>query len=473
MKRLYISLYACLLCLCHTARADKVDDYIKAQMQKHHIPGLSLAIIEDGKVVKARGYGVTDKDSRTPVTPSTLFQAGSISKSVAAMGALHLVEQKQLALDEDVNAKLTTWKVPDNEFTKKEKVTLRRLLSHTAGLTVHGFGGYAVTEPMPTLLQVLNGEKPANSPAIRVDILPGSQWRYSGGGYTVMQQMMLDVTGKPFPQYMQEAVLTPLGMSQSTYQQPLPGDKAQLTATGYSDGSAVSGRWHIYPEMAAAGLWTTTSDLAHFAIGIEQSLAGKSDPVISQSMAHQMLTDQKNNDGLGVFLQGSGHTLRFTHSGRDEGFDAMMIAYAEIGKGAVIMINANDDSTMVSRILETIAKEYHWPDYPTTPVDPIEDKEPQLTAQTRKIFEDEAEGTLDRGLFTPELANDLSNGLKGGNQKYLHDLGPVQSIALIARKDSGENREYRWRLFYKEASLLVRFVFNKEGKIAILYFQLE
>jgi CubicO group peptidase (beta-lactamase class C family) len=475
MTHLYVPFAACLFCLGFAAHADKVDDYIKSQMQKHHVPGLSLAIIEDGKIVKARGYGVTAKESNAPVTPSTLFQAGSISKSVAALGALHMVEQGQLALDEEVNAKLSAWKVPDNEFTKQEKVTLRRLLSHTAGITVHGFPGYAVDAPMPKLIQVLNGEKPANTAAIRVDILPGSQWRYSGGGYTIMQQMMLDVTGKPFPTFMEETVLTPLGMSRSTYEQPLPGEKAQSTATGhYSDGKAVQGRWHVYPEMAAAGLWTTASDLAHFAIGVQQSLAGKSNPVISQTMTRQMLTNQKDNDGLGVFLQGSGHTLRFTHGGRDEGFDAMLIAYAEIGKGAVIMINANNDTPMVSHILETIAQEYHWPDYPLTPVyKPIPDKEPQVTAQIKRIIEQLAEGKMEKDRFTAELAAAISTQLKEGMQDGLHGFGQLQSIVLVERKDMGENRFYRYRLIYKDSALLTSCTFNKEGKITGLSVQPE
>ena len=347
------------------AYADKLDNFIKAQLNKTRVPGLSLAIIQDGKIVKAKGYGITDKESKNPVKPSTLFQAGSVSKSVAALGALSFVENGKLELDEDVNAKLTTWKVPENEFTKHKRVTLREILSHTAGLTVHGFGGYAVVAQKPTLVQILNGEKPANSPAIRVDIAPGSAWRYSGGGYTVMQQMLMDITGTSFPELMWQTVLEPLNMTSSTYAQPLPNDIAQATATGYyAGGKAVEGRWHIYPEMAAAGLWTTPSDLAHFVIGVQQAVSGTSNKVISQAMTKQMLTVQKDKDGLGVFLDGKDRALRFSHNGRDEGFDAVMAGYAEVGQGAVIMINANEDSPMMSRILEVIAKEYHWLEYP-------------------------------------------------------------------------------------------------------------
>jgi CubicO group peptidase (beta-lactamase class C family) len=346
--------------------AVSLDDFIRSEMQKRQIQGLSLAIIQDGKIVKAKGYGVVEKGKEEPVTTSTLFQAGSISKPVSALGALILVEQGKLALDEDVNVRLTSWKVPENEFTKEKKVTLRGLLSHTAGLTVHGFPGYAVDGPIPTVVQILDGEKPANTAPIRVDFLPGSKWRYSGGGYTIMQQLLIDVAGRPFPEILRDSVLTPLGMLESSFQQPQPPDRAKLTASGYyQDRRPVPGRWHIYPEMAAAGLWTTPSDLARFAIGIQEAYTGKSDRTISKAMAHQMLAEVKNTYGLGVGVHGIGSMLRFGHGGRDEGFDADLEAYAETGQGAAIMINANDNSRMIPRIMDAIAREYHWPNFST------------------------------------------------------------------------------------------------------------
>ena len=457
------------------AYADKLDNFIKAQLNKTRVPGLSLAIIQDGKIVKAKGYGITDKESKNPVKPSTLFQAGSVSKSVAALGALSFVENGKLELDEDVNAKLTTWKVPENEFTKHKRVTLREILSHTAGLTVHGFGGYAVVAQKPTLVQILNGEKPANSPAIRVDIAPGSAWRYSGGGYTVMQQMLMDITGTSFPELMWQTVLEPLNMTSSTYAQPLPNDIAQATATGYyAGGKAVEGRWHIYPEMAAAGLWTTTSDLAHFVIGVQQAVSGTSNKVISQAMTKQMLTVQKDKDGLGVFLDGKDRALRFSHNGRDEGFDAVMAGYAEVGQGAVIMINANEDSPMMSRILEVIAKEYHWLEYPIQPIyKPLPDKEPEVTALIKAFFKQAAEGKFVKEMFTPQLAEIIAEGLKGGLKDFFHSKGKVQNFVLVERKDEGSSRLYRYRLSYNGKSFLVSCKFNNENKIAHLHWQPE
>jgi CubicO group peptidase (beta-lactamase class C family) len=348
-----------ILSLALAPPPDHLDTFIQTQMAQREIKGLSLAIIQDGKI-DARAYGVTSH-SGAPVTTATLFQAGSISKPVAAMGALRLVQQGALSLREDVNAKLKSWKVPENEFTRTEKVTLRALLSHTAGLTVHGFPGYDVMERVPSTVEVLDGK--GNTEAVRVNAVPWSLTRYSGGGYTVMQLLVADVTGKPFHQYMGEAVLAPLGMTSSTYQQPLPVDRAALTASGhYSDRSAVSGKWHVYPEMAAAGLWTTPTDLARFALEIQQSLAGRSNKVLSQLMTREQLTDVNHSDyGLGLALSGTGAARTFGHNGRDAGFDAMMIAFAETGQGLVVMINANDNSSMVTRITNAVAGAYNWP----------------------------------------------------------------------------------------------------------------
>ncbi len=341
---------------------DDLDTFILKQITQRKVAGLSIAIIDGGRIVDARAYGYTDRAGGRRVDTTTLFQAGSISKAVAALGALRLVEQHKLNLDADVNATLHTWKLPSSTYTAARPVTLRELLSHTAGLTVHGFGGYATTDAVPTLVQVLDGTTPANSPAIRNDTTPGARWNYSGGGYTIMQQMMLDVTGTPFPEIMRVNVLAPLRMMRSTYEQPLPRRIAVGTAAGhYQDGSIVPGRSHIYPEMAAAGLWTTPSDLARFAIEVQKANAGQSATVISPAMARRMLTVERDGDGLGVFLVDSGAALRFNHNGRDEGFDAELTATASSGQGVAIMINANDDSPMVARIREYVARKYGWP----------------------------------------------------------------------------------------------------------------
>jgi CubicO group peptidase (beta-lactamase class C family) len=327
------------------------------------VPGLSVAVIEDDKIAWAKGYGILEAGSPAPVTVQTLFQAASLSKSLAALGAMRLVEQGKLALDEDVNARLKSWKVPENEFTKTEKVTLRRLLSHTAGTTVSGFGGYPAGAPIPTTVQILNGEKPANNAAVLPNVAPGSLWRYSGGGFTVAQLLMEEAAGKPFPALLSELVLAPLGMADSTYEQPLPDRLRGSAATAHdSEGKPFPGRWHTYPEMAAAGLWTTPSDLARFLLEIRKGMRGESS-ILSQETARLMTTAVKGGYGLGLSLQGSGRTARFGHGGSNEGFKCQMIVFTDQGQGAVIMTNGERGGWLADELLRAIAREYDWPSY--------------------------------------------------------------------------------------------------------------
>jgi CubicO group peptidase (beta-lactamase class C family) len=326
-----------------------------------HVPGVSIAVIRDGKIEWAKGYGVASVGG-APVTPETLFQAASISKPVTAMAVMHLVQTGKLNLDTDVNQYLKSWKVPANDFTQKTKITLRELLSHTAGMTVHGFPGYASDAPLPTVVQILNGAKPANSPAIYVDLAPDSEWRYSGGGFVVTQQLLLDVTGTPFPTFMKETVLGPAGMAHSTYEQPLPKLRMGEAAMPYhSNGQPTAGGPHVYPEMSAAGLWTTPSDLAHFAIELQKALAGKSS-VLSAATAKEMLTPVKGNWGLGIGVGGGAAHPYFQHNGANDGFQCDLVAYAS-GDGIAIMTNSDNGGQLMGEIVRTIAYERKWPDF--------------------------------------------------------------------------------------------------------------
>jgi CubicO group peptidase (beta-lactamase class C family)/predicted transcriptional regulator YdeE len=343
---------------------DRADEPLRLSlpelMKTFNVPGLSIAVIENYKIVEVKAYGVIAPGSSTPVTTKTLFQAGSISKPVAATAALSLVEQGKLSLDENVNNKLTTWKVPENEFTQTEKVTLRRLMSHTAGLTVHGFPGYDVDAPVPSIVQVLNGEKPANTDPIRVDIVPGTKSRYSGGGVTIEQLMMMDVTGKQFPALMRSLVLDKIGMNDSSYEQPLPPARDAMTARGaYGDGKPVHGKWHIYPEMAAAGLWTTPTDLAKFAIEIALSKQGKANHILSQKMTQEMLTPVMDDVGLGLFME-KDTPGQFGHNGADEGFQALLTMNADTGNGIALMADSDNGISVMNYVLRRIVKEYAW-----------------------------------------------------------------------------------------------------------------
>jgi CubicO group peptidase (beta-lactamase class C family) len=352
------------------------------RMAFYATPGVSVAVINDGAIEWARGYGVVEAGDSTPVTLHTRFQAASISKPVASLAALLLASQGRLSLDEPVNARLVSWKVPDNEFTAKAPVTLRRLLSHTAGLTVHGFGGYPAGSPVPTLTQVLDGAKPANSAAVRVDVLPGSIYRYSGGGYTVVQQLLSDVTGKPFPALMSELVLGPLAMADSTYEQPLPEALRKEAASGHrGNGKSVPGRYHTYPEMAAAGLWTTPTDLAKFALELQRAREGAS-RVIPAATAREMTTSVMDDYGLGLGVSGTGAAASFGHGGSNAGFRCHMVAFFSGGTGAVVMTNGDRGGPLAAEILRAIAHEYGWPAF-----QPKEKQVVQLDAKALSAFE--------------------------------------------------------------------------------------
>ena len=345
------------------AKGENASMKLADRMAFHKVPGVSIAVINGGKLEWAKGYGVLESESTRAVTAETLFQAASISKPVAAMAVLALVEQGKLNLDEDVNLRLKSWHVPENEFTKTEKVTVRRLLSHSAGLTVHGFPGYSANVPVPTLVEILDGDnRNANTDPIRADIVPGKQFRYSGGGYTVLQQLMIDVTGRPFPDLLQELVLRKIGMSHSTFTQPLATGLESAAAYGHEEGKAVKGRWHTYPEMAAAGLWTTPSDLALFAIDLMESAKGKPGKVLTPEMARQMLSKQIASYGLGVNVGDSKGVASFSHGGSNEGFTCILVANVNTGQGAVVMTNSDNGPALFSEILRAISVEYNWPD---------------------------------------------------------------------------------------------------------------
>jgi CubicO group peptidase (beta-lactamase class C family) len=349
-----------------------VQATIAERMRAVGVPAVSVAVINDGRIEWAKAYGLADVASNRPATTGTLFQAASISKPVAAMGALRLVQERRLALDENVNAKLKSWTLPSNDLTARRPVTLRQIMSHTAGLTVHGFPGYAPGVQVPTVPQLLSGEKPANTAAVRADIEPGTRWRYSGGGTTVMQLLMMDVTGEPFPALMRRLVLEPAGMTASTYEQPLPESRTDEAATGYkSGGRPVEGRYHTYPEMAAAGLWTTPTDLARLILEVQRSYAGESNRILSREMTAAMLTRGIGSHGLGPGIDGASDSLRFSHGGANEGFRALFTGFVTRRQGAVVMTNSDDGMMLVGEIVQAIAQEYGWPGFSPRVITPL------------------------------------------------------------------------------------------------------
>lgn len=337
-------------------------------MHKHGTPGVSVAIVDHGEVAWESGFGMRSADKPDKVDRATLFQAGSISKAVFAMAVMRLVDNGTLDLDEDVNAYLTSWQVPSNGGWAP-RLTLRHLLSHTAATSVHGFPGYPVSGPVPTLVQVLDGIPPANTLPIVVEGIPGFSYRYSGGGTTIAQLVIMDVLGRSFPDLMRELVLDPVGMKNSTFQQPLPPDKAMVAASGHPwNGVPVVGGWHVYPEMAAAGLWTTAGDLARLGAEMLRILGGGHSLMgLGQETAASMLRPQLSHQriggdfvGIGWFCSGEGHNFHFGHGGEDHGFLAQMRMFTASASGAVVMMNSIQGWPLISQVLSALGHEFGW-----------------------------------------------------------------------------------------------------------------
>jgi CubicO group peptidase (beta-lactamase class C family) len=366
---------------------------LESRMRELNVHGVSVAVCAEGEIRWAEAWGLADVETGARVTTGTLFQAGSISKPVAAAGVLHQVEAGALALDRPVNDYLRSWKLPDNELTQAQPVTLERILSHGAGLTVHGFPGYAVGEPVPTVPQVLDGGPPANTPAVRVDIEPGSRFRYSGGGYTVAQLVLTDIAGEPFPALLERTVLRPAGMADSTYQQPLPPTALQRAAAGYRrDGSEVPGKRHTYPEMAAAGLWATPSDLCRFAMAVQRSRSGGDGALLGRAMAERMTTPFTGEAGLGFFVDSRRGEVYFGHGGADEGFQALLTASRDHSVAAAVMVNSDNGIRLAEEIIRDVARREGWPGYlpEPLPVIPLGGDEAAALAGRYRIHADEA-----------------------------------------------------------------------------------
>jgi CubicO group peptidase (beta-lactamase class C family) len=335
---------------------------LTARMAELKVPGVSVAFIENGKVTWTRAYGVGAAGGTQTVTPDTLFQAASMSKAFAATAALRLVDQGKLNLDKDVNGYLKAWKVPASPYTTDQKVTLRRIFSHTAGLTVGGFPGYQAGKPVPSLVQMLDGTAPANTPPIRSFEAPGGAFAYSGGGYLVGQLAIVEAGGKPYPELLDQLVLRPAGMRQSTFQQPLPQALIGRSASGHdAKGAVIPGGRNSYPEYAAAGLWTTPSDYGRFLIALQDSYAGRPHALLSPASAKTMMTSVDANYGLGLALGRQGGHPFIQHGGGNAGFQCNAFAFLDGSRqGFVVMTNGDAGGALASEITRALVAAYGW-----------------------------------------------------------------------------------------------------------------
>jgi len=340
------------------------DPYSLTQlMERLGVPGVSIAVIKDFKIHWVKAYGIADVETGAPVDTDTIFQAASISKPVAAMGVLRAVQERRLSLDANVNDLLKSWKVPTAAWTAAAPVTPRSLLSHTSGADDgFGFPGYPPGSPLPTVIQILKGEQPSNTGPVLFARPPGEAYKYSGGGVTIMQLLMTDLYGRPYTELLQDLVLRPIGMMRSSYEQPLPPERDKNAARAHSSsGGSMGMKWHVYPELAAAGLWTTPTDLAKFAIEIQLSLRGDSNKILSQEMTRQMITPAGAGPfAMGLTIERRGEGWYFSHGGSNWGFRCTLLAHVSKGYGVAIMTNADRGSTLTEELAGRVAAAYGW-----------------------------------------------------------------------------------------------------------------
>jgi len=333
-------------------------------LARTNTPGISVAVIRDFQVHWARGYGIADVATGRRVDARTRFQAASISKPVTAFAVMRLVQDGRFSLDDDINATLRSWRVPDSEFTRTQKVTWRSLLSHTSGADDGlGFPGYNPDAPRPTLVQILNGERPSNVRSVTFARAPYARYKYSGGGTTIVQLALTDLTQRDFATWMHEMVLAPLGMTNSSYAQPAPDSLHGQLAHAHS----IQGRrmgdvpWHVYPEQSAAGLWTTAEDLARFVIEIQRAARGPRGAVLTQTAAREMLTPVGTGQfGAGPMLSYRGEGWYFSHGGSNWGFRANFEGHVRHGYGLVVMTNSDAGGRVIAELSERVARVYGW-----------------------------------------------------------------------------------------------------------------
>ncbi|MDT8717525.1 class A beta-lactamase-related serine hydrolase [Clostridium sp. 19966] len=408
-KQEYIKKFESSLRTEYFVKGDKQNSIVE-MMKKTHTPGISVAVIQDYQLAFSKGYGISDMEKSSPVNESTIFQAASISKPVTCMAVMKLAQDGKLDLDEDINSYLKSWKLKYDGFNEKNKVTLRNLLSHTAGINVHGFPGYNFNSKIPTLIQVLNGESPANTAKITLSMEPNTKFSYSGGGYTIVQQVLVDQLGKKFEDIMKELVLEPLKMNTSFYTNaPLDNSYIPNVTAGHNiDGGCIEGKRHVYPEMAAAGLWTTAEDLAKFVLEIQKSLKGQPNRIISkdfmQFMAIPILTGEYN---MGLENQKVAQEYLLGHDGGNEGYCCSMLFHKEKGYGLILMTNSNNGYQMKLPILRSAATAFGWnnilrPDY----------EKSELSAETKNLF-----------MGSYKLEFDISIKVFADNNKLFYKIG--------------------------------------------------
>jgi CubicO group peptidase (beta-lactamase class C family) len=438
------------LCYLTPVVGEDVAWSLEERMRHYGVSAVSMAVIDQGELAVAAEFGVLERGGAAAVTPESLFQAASMSKPVAALALMRAVEQGRFDLDRSVNDYLRSWRIPENDLTRTRPVTLRHILSHTSGLTVWGFGGYAAGAPLPTLPQLLSGQPPANSPPVYVDTLPGTLERYSGGGTTIAQLALEESYGEPFDVILAREVLGPLGMELSTFAQPLPTDRARNAVSGHDwNGELIQGHWHTFPEQAAAGLWTTAAEYARCLMSLQRAYGGQTGEVISPASAAAMAVVPPGGKvfGLGPKIIGNGRARRFQHGGSNVGYKCGSNAFLDGSRGAVVFTNSDNGTGLAEEIFMAISRVYDWPDYR---------RAPRIKAELSERRLDAYAGTydLDPGAAFPALEIDREG-------RTLHySMGMLPRRPIFAETDT--------RFFSPESLFDMRFTLNPAGRATIV-----
>lgn len=336
---------------------------IKELLERLHVPGVSVAVVRDFRIHWSKAYGVADAETGQLLDRDSRFQAASISKPVTALAAMRLVQERRLTLDTDVNTILKSWRVPNSEFARDRSVTPRALFSHTSGSDDgFGFPGYDPAAPLPTVVQILDGQAPSNVGKVLFARPAFQAYKYSGGGFVIMQLALTELTGRPFGEFMRSTVLDPLQMTASSFEQPPTTDVATHGARAHDeDGRPMASRWHVYPEQAAAGLWTTPSDLARFVIEIQTAVRGPAGRVLDQSSAREMIAPIGVGPfAVGLTIEKQGEGWYFSHGGSNWGFRAHIVGHLRKGYGAAIMTNGDNGTALINELEARIAAAYNW-----------------------------------------------------------------------------------------------------------------
>lgn len=429
--------------------SDSAPFNLLERMKHFKVQGLSIAVIKDYKVDFAKGYGFADTEKKIRVSDKTLFQAASISKSLNSLAILTLFKDRNLDLYADINTYLKSWRFPYDSISKGKKINMANLLSHTAGLNVHGFGGYEAGKPLPSVIQILNGESPANSDSVHSLFAPGTRQEYSGGGTTISQLVLTDITGQRYENYLLDQVLKPLGMLSSTFAQPPTGIRQELLSAGYDgDGKEVKGKYHIYPEQAAAGLWTNPRDLAKYIIETQLAYEGKSAKVLDQQHTKLRLSPYMNKNGaaLGVFVEDYDGIKYFGHGAGNAGFTGGYYGSFEGGNGLVVMVNS-DNGEIVQELINSISTVYGFKG---------------LSKTKKVILADVPDQDLNRYLgnyqLTPELVLTVS---REGKKVFVQATGQPRIEAFAESSN---------KFFFKTIQASMEFVKDQNGLIKEMIF---